>query len=75
MSLTKKISELQTGLIAVMEKVECLSSCKEKGIGRTGMDFKAAKEILLNKEYDVVVCGEVKKGKSSWIAALKCAET
>lgn len=70
MSLTKKISELQTGLIAVMEKVECLSSCKEKGIGRTGMDFKAAKEILLNKEYDVVVCGEVKKGKSSLINAI-----
>lgn len=69
-NITKKISDLQTGIITVMGKVERLSSRQEKGIGQTGVDFEAAKEILLNKEYNVVVCGEVKKGKSSLINAI-----
>ena len=67
--LNQKITSLQTGLSNVMNNIESLSD-EEKQIPKTDMDFDIAKEILKDKEYNVVVCGEVKKGKSSLINAI-----
>lgn len=67
--LNQKISSLQTGLSNAMKKIENLAN-EEKQIPKTDMDFDIAKEILKDKEYNVVVCGEVKKGKSSLINAI-----
>lgn len=67
--LNQKITSLQTGLSNAMKKIENLAN-EEKQIPKTDMDFDIAKEILNDKEYNVVVCGEVKKGKSSLINAI-----
>lgn len=67
--LNQKITSLQTGLSNAMKKIENLAN-EEKQIPKTDMDFDIAKEILKDKEYNVVVCGEVKKGKSSLINAI-----
>ena len=67
--LNQKISNLQSGLSNAMRKIENLAN-EEKQIPKTDMDFDIAKEILNDKEYNVVVCGEVKKGKSSLINAI-----
>lgn len=60
--LNQKISNLQSGLSNAMRKIENLAN-EEKQIPKTDMDFDIAKEILNDKEYNVVVCGEVKKVK------------
>ena len=67
--LNQKISILQSGLSNALRKIENLAN-EEKQIPKTDMDFDIAKEILNDKEYNVVVCGEVKKGKSSLINAI-----
>lgn len=67
--LNQKITSLQIGLSNAMNNIENLSD-EEKQIPKTDMDFDIAKEILKDKEYNVVVCGEVKKGKSSLINAI-----
>lgn len=67
--LEPKISRLQDGLLMTMEKIESLSK-EEPQLPQPEGNFEAAKKILENREYDVVVCGEVKKGKSSFINAI-----
>lgn len=67
--LNQKITSLQTGLSNAMNNVKNLST-EEKQIPKTDKDYDIAKEILKDKEYNVVVCGEVKKGKSSLINAI-----
>lgn len=67
--LEPKVNRLQDGLLMTMEKIESLSK-EEPQLPQPEGNLEAAKEILENREYDVVVCGEVKKGKSSFINAI-----
>jgi len=67
--LEPKISRLQDGMLMTMEKIESLSK-EEPQLPQPEGNFEVAKKILENREYDVVVCGEVKKGKSSFINAI-----
>lgn len=67
--LEPKINRLQDGLLMSMEKIEDLSK-EETQLPQPEGNFEVAKKILENREYDVVVCGEVKKGKSSFINAI-----
>lgn len=67
--LEPKVNRLQDGLLMTMEKIESLSK-EEPQLPQPEGNFEVAKKILENREYDVVVCGEVKKGKSSFINAI-----
>lgn len=64
-----KVNRLQDDLLTTMDKIECLAK-EESQIPKPDSSFETAKTILKNREYDVVVCGEVKKGKSSFINAI-----
>lgn len=67
--LEPKVNRLQDSLLMTMEKIKSLSK-EEPQLPQPEGKFEVAKEILENREYDVVVCGEVKKGKSSFINAI-----
>lgn len=54
---------LRTGLLSLMGKVE--QESQPDNLPQVTETFRAAQKLLQNQEYDVVVCGEVKKGKSS----------
>lgn len=47
-----------------------ITSVNSPIIPATDISVKSAGEVILQEQYDVVVCGEVKKGKSSFINAL-----
>lgn len=64
-----KVLSLQQGLKSTMEEVRQMAS-KEPELPKPGKGFEDAQKLLANDQYDVVVCGEVKKGKSSFINAL-----
>jgi len=64
-----KVKTLQDGLLTAMDKIVCLVK-EEPQLPKPDSSFETAKTILENREYDVVVCGEVKKGKSSFINAI-----
>lgn len=67
--LEPRIIGLQDGLMRSMDQIERLSSVEPK-LPSVDNNFEIAKTILGNRDYDVVVCGEVKKGKSSFINAI-----
>lgn len=64
-----KVTALQQGLKATMEKVKQMAST-EPQLPQPGKGYEDAQAILANDKYEVVVCGEVKKGKSSFINSL-----
>lgn len=64
-----KVKRLQDSLLTSMDQIECLAK-EEPQLPKHDSSFETAKTILENREYDVVVCGEVKKGKSSFINAI-----
>lgn len=67
--LEPKVAALQQGLKDTMEKVKQMAS-KEPQLPKPGKGYEDALAILANDTYEVVVCGEVKKGKSSFINSL-----
>lgn len=67
--LEPKITSLQDGLMEIMSQIERLAS-EEQKLPLIESNFEVSKAILGNRDYDVVVCGEVKKGKSSFINAI-----
>ena len=67
--LEPKVKELQHREVATMNKIEQLASENSK-LPTVPMSFTSAKKLVANSPYDVVVCGEVKKGKSSLLNAI-----
>ena len=63
------IADLQNREVSVMNKIEQLTS-KNDNLPSIPVSFTSAKKLLENAEYNVVVCGEVKKGKSSLLNAI-----
>lgn len=63
------VDKLKNGILSVMDKIEELSSESDKLPPIAGT-FTAAREMMENPSFDVVVCGEVKKGKSSLLNAI-----
>lgn len=63
------IEDLQNREVSVMNKIEQLTS-KNDRLPSIPMSFTSAKKLLEDAEYNVVVCGEVKKGKSSLLNAI-----
>lgn len=63
------VDKLKNGILSVMDKIEELSSGSDKLPPIAGT-FTAAREMIENPSFDVVVCGEVKKGKSSLLNAI-----
>lgn len=63
------IADLQHREVATMDKMEQLASENSK-LPIVPMSFTSAKKLVADSPYDVVVCGEVKKGKSSLLNAI-----
>lgn len=63
------IADLQNREVSVMNKIEQLTSKNDK-LPSIPVSFTSAKKLLEDAEYNVVVCGEVKKGKSSLLNAI-----
>lgn len=64
-----QVQKLNSGLLELMKQISVLSS-KDKRYPKTSEAFNTAFEHLKHPSYDVVVCGEVKKGKSSLLNAI-----
>lgn len=63
------VEELKNGILSVMDKIEELSTESDK-LPQIAGTFTAARDMMENPSFDVVVCGEVKKGKSSLLNAI-----
>lgn len=63
------IADLQNREVSVMNKIEQLTSKNDK-LPSIPVSFTSVKKLLEDAEYNVVVCGEVKKGKSSLLNAI-----
>lgn len=64
-----QVLNLNTGLIKLMEQIESMAS-KDRRYPKTSDAFNTAFEHIKHPSYDIVVCGEVKKGKSSLLNAI-----
>ena len=64
-----QVLKLNTGLLNLMEQIKSLSS-KDRRYPKTSEAFNTAYDHLEHPTYDIVVCGEVKKGKSSLLNAI-----
>lgn len=67
--LEPKIENLQQREVSIMNRIEQLSS-RNARLPQVSMSFTAAKNLIAGADYNVVVCGEVKKGKSSLLNAI-----
>ena len=67
--ISPKVDKLQEGLINEMTSLNNLSS-KNDDLPNVTPAFSASQKMLENPSYNVVVCGEVKKGKSSLLNAI-----
>lgn len=64
-----QVQKLNSGLLELMKQISSMSS-KDKRYPKTSEAFNTAYEHLGHPSYDIVVCGEVKKGKSSLLNAI-----
>lgn len=68
-----KISDLQQEIVKTMSEVERLTKLEGK-FPEISATFSTSKTMVESPEFNVVVCGEVKKGKSSLLNAIIGAE-
>ncbi len=68
-SIEQQVQKLNVGMLDLMGKVKSLSE-KDQRYPQTNEIFGSSLGHLQNPSYDVVVCGEVKKGKSSLLNAI-----
>ena len=64
-----QVQKLNSGLLELMGQIKSMSS-KDRRYPKTSEAFNTAYEHLGHPSYDIVVCGEVKKGKSSLLNAI-----
>lgn len=67
--LEPQIENLKNGIISVMDKIEEATASNPK-LPEVSSAMTAARNLIEYPSYDVVVCGEVKKGKSSLLNAI-----
>lgn len=67
--INPKVEKLQMSIVAEMNNMIKLSSANDS-LPKVSDTFEAAKDMIEHPSYDVVVCGEVKKGKSSLLNAI-----
>ena len=65
--LEKKVGAIRSQIKSVFSEI---NHCKSSLLPPKGHEFLAVDKLLSEELYDVVVCGEVKKGKSSFINAI-----
>ena len=65
--IEQQIQSVRTILRTTYDKIMSINS---PIIPKPDMSVKSAGAVIQQEQYDVVVCGEVKKGKSSFINAL-----
>lgn len=63
------VEKLKNGILSVMDKIEELSLENDK-LPTVSQAFTTARYMVDEPSYDVVVCGEVNKGKSSLLNAI-----
>lgn len=64
-----QIEKLKNGILTVMDKIEESTSSSSK-LPEVSSAMTTARSLIEHPSYDVVVCGEVKKGKSSLLNAI-----
>lgn len=64
-----QIEKLKNGILSVMDKIEESTSSNSK-LPEVSSAMTTARSLIEHPSYDVVVCGEVKKGKSSLLNAI-----
>lgn len=69
-TIEPKVNDLKQGILSIMEKIETLTNNNSAHLPKLNDSFFNVKDAVLNPSYDVVVCGEVKKGKSSLLNAI-----
>lgn len=69
-TIEPKVNDLKQGILSIMEKIETLTNNNSAHLPKLNDSFFKVKDAVLNPSYDVVVCGEVKKGKSSLLNAI-----
>ena len=69
MQIEPMIDDLQTRSVNLMNNIERLAN-KNDMLQSVPMSFSSAKKLVAGSEYNVIVCGEVKKGKSSFLNAI-----
>lgn len=67
--LEPQIEELKKGLLSVMDKID-ESTANNPKLPKVSSIMKTTRNLIEHPSYDVVVCGEVKKGKSSLLNAI-----
>jgi GTPase Era involved in 16S rRNA processing len=68
LTLEPKVNEIRDGLMTILEKLN--KEKNEENILTPSPSFDFASELLKRPEYNIVVCGEVKRGKSTLINAI-----
>lgn len=63
------VKKLKDGILSVMDKIEELTYDNKK-LPSVSSAFTTARNMVEEPSYDIVVCGEVKKGKSSLLNAI-----
>lgn len=64
-----QIEKLKNGILSVMDKIE-ESTANNSKLPEISSAMTTARNLIEHPSYDVVVCGEVKKGKSSLLNAI-----
>lgn len=67
--LEPQIEKLKNGILSIMDRIEESTTCNSK-LPAIPSTFTTARSLIEHPSYDVVVCGEVKKGKSSLLNAI-----
>lgn len=64
-----QVEKLKNGILSVMDKIEESTASNPK-LPEVSSAMTTARNLIQHPSYDVVVCGEVKKGKSSLLNAI-----
>lgn len=64
-----QVEKLKNGILSVMDKIEESTASNSK-LPEVSSAMTTARNLIEHPSYDVVVCGEVKKGKSSLLNAI-----
>ena len=67
--IEQQVNQLKEGLIQVLDRINNLSNTNNN-YPKPTESFKYIQQTMIHPNYDIVVCGEVKKGKSTLLNAI-----
>lgn len=67
--IEQQVSQLKEGLVTVMDRINDLSG-KSENYPKPTESFRYIQQTMSHPNYDIVVCAEVKKGKSTLLNAI-----